>query len=384
MMNELIKTEVNENQEIVVSGRELHEFLEVKERYSKWFERMISYGFVAEEDFTSVLKSTVVNNGAKRELDDHHIKIDMAKEVSMIQRTDKGKQARQYFIQAEKDNKQLRVDNTQLHSIATSHDEQTKRQYEADVIKYSWHNIKNILNDCTYKSIEDTVSDIVDFHSNVLKKRDRASYKTHKEANKTEYLQLVRDRTYSILNNIYNTTLDGSLRAITSDVKENLILDKLSTSNRRNGRIESNLRKQVEATRVPEIEDYHVINHHPFSINSQFEPVKSFDGKPFIADTRAYKKWKWDFPSFTMPKKSELNVDFKKPIKIHLMYDCKDTFDVANFEKSAIDRIFAHYNEDDKIIWAKGEDRLNKHVDSYEEGKIYFYLENIVNEEVAV
>lgn len=102
-MTQLIKTIKNsETNEILVSGRELHEFLDSNERYSKWFSRMIEYGFSEGVDFTSVQKSTLVNNGAERILDDHHLKIEMAKEISMIQRNEKGKQARQHFIQVEK------------------------------------------------------------------------------------------------------------------------------------------------------------------------------------------------------------------------------------------------------------------------------------------
>lgn len=102
-MNQLIKTVQNtESNEILVSGRELHDFLESNERYSKWFERMKDYGFSEGVDFTSVQKSTLVNNGAERLLDDHHLRLDMAKEIAMIQRSDKGREARQYFIQVEK------------------------------------------------------------------------------------------------------------------------------------------------------------------------------------------------------------------------------------------------------------------------------------------
>ncbi len=79
----------------VVSGRELHEFLEVTERYSAWFKRMIAYGFVENSDY---LGCKVFNALARQELQDHALTLDMAKEIAMIQRTEKGKQARQYFI----------------------------------------------------------------------------------------------------------------------------------------------------------------------------------------------------------------------------------------------------------------------------------------------
>ena len=82
-----------------VMGRDLHAFLEVKERYNDWFPRMVDYGFSAGQDFT---ETSVKPNGAGRPRIDHIVSLDMAKEISMIQRTDKGKQARQYFIECER------------------------------------------------------------------------------------------------------------------------------------------------------------------------------------------------------------------------------------------------------------------------------------------
>lgn len=102
-MNELLKIEINENQEQTVSGRELHMFLGSAERYSKWWDRMIGYGFTENVDFISVQKSTVVNNGAEKPITDHIMKLDMAKELCMLARNEKGKQARQYFIEVERD-----------------------------------------------------------------------------------------------------------------------------------------------------------------------------------------------------------------------------------------------------------------------------------------
>ena len=103
-MNELIEIKVNENQEPIVSGRMLHEFLEVKSPYTQWFERMKEYGFTENEDFVlHSQKCESRNISGIKVIQDHAIKLDMAKEIAMIQRTDKGKQARQYFIQVEKD-----------------------------------------------------------------------------------------------------------------------------------------------------------------------------------------------------------------------------------------------------------------------------------------
>jgi len=101
-MNELIKVSTNEKGDVVISGRELHEFLEIETKYMDWFPRMIEYGFIENVDFSVFLKNEKNPLGG-RPLTDHVIKLDMAKEIAMIQRNEKGKQARQYFIAIEKE-----------------------------------------------------------------------------------------------------------------------------------------------------------------------------------------------------------------------------------------------------------------------------------------
>lgn len=101
-MNELIPTTKGSNGEILVSGRELHEFLEVKTKYVDWFNRMKEYGFIGNIDYIAVIQKRETAQGNETTFSDHHIKVDMAKEISMIQRTEKGKQARQYFLELEK------------------------------------------------------------------------------------------------------------------------------------------------------------------------------------------------------------------------------------------------------------------------------------------
>lgn len=101
-MNELINVTLNENHEPVVSGRQLHEALGVKTAYKDWFPRMTEYGFTEGEDFNPLKIEQVRQEGTrkvKRQIEDHVLKLDMAKEIAMIQRTEKGKEVRTYFIQ---------------------------------------------------------------------------------------------------------------------------------------------------------------------------------------------------------------------------------------------------------------------------------------------
>ena len=96
---EVIEIKLNNDLEPMVTGRDLHKMLGVATAYKDWFPRMCEYGFIEGQDFSSFLSESTGGRPAI----DHLIKIDMAKELCMIQRTEKGKQARQYFIQIEKD-----------------------------------------------------------------------------------------------------------------------------------------------------------------------------------------------------------------------------------------------------------------------------------------
>lgn len=100
-MQELIPT-VKENGHILVSGRDLHEFLNIGTQYTKWFDRMKDYGFNENFDFVTVSQKRLTAQGNETTYSDHHLTIDMAKEISMLQRNEKGKQARQYFLELER------------------------------------------------------------------------------------------------------------------------------------------------------------------------------------------------------------------------------------------------------------------------------------------
>ena len=106
---ELIKIIEREGRQLV-SGRELHEFLEIRTKYKDWFRRMVEYGFEEAIDFIRVAQKRATNNlkNPVTTVIDHAISIDMAKEISMIQRTEKGKIARQYFINCEKKLKEVK------------------------------------------------------------------------------------------------------------------------------------------------------------------------------------------------------------------------------------------------------------------------------------
>ena len=103
-MNELLKVNYD-NDRITLSARELHEFLEVKTSFKDWFPRMCEYGFNESQDFNPLKNEQVRlegNRQVKRTVQDYEITLDMAKEIAMIQRSDKGKEVRQYFLELER------------------------------------------------------------------------------------------------------------------------------------------------------------------------------------------------------------------------------------------------------------------------------------------
>lgn len=99
-MNELINITLNENHEPVISARQLHTALGVTDRFSRWFERMLAYGFEENSDYVGC---EIFHDLARKKVKDYIIKLDMAKEIAMLQRNEKSKEVRKYFIQVEKD-----------------------------------------------------------------------------------------------------------------------------------------------------------------------------------------------------------------------------------------------------------------------------------------
>ena len=125
-MNEIIKISY-EAENPTVLGRELHEALEVGTPYHKWLPRMCEYGFTENIDFVVTVKNVHNSNGGLQTVIDHQLTIPMAKEICMIQRTEKGKQCRQYFLQLENQwnspeaimARALQFANRQLDSLKT-------------------------------------------------------------------------------------------------------------------------------------------------------------------------------------------------------------------------------------------------------------------------
>ncbi|EMP9346800.1 TPA: phage antirepressor KilAC domain-containing protein [Staphylococcus aureus] len=101
-IGEMFNIQEKENGEIAISGRELHQALEVKTAYKDWFPRMLKYGFEENTDYTAIAQKRATAQGNMTHYIDRALTLDTAKEIAMIQRSEPGKRARQYFIQVEK------------------------------------------------------------------------------------------------------------------------------------------------------------------------------------------------------------------------------------------------------------------------------------------
>lgn len=104
-MHELIKIEVKDGKQLV-SARELHKGLQIQTPFRSWFPRMCEYGFEQNIDYTPYI---FVHPQNKQNITDYVLTLDMAKEISMIQRNDLGKKFRTYFIECEKQLKQISI-----------------------------------------------------------------------------------------------------------------------------------------------------------------------------------------------------------------------------------------------------------------------------------
>lgn len=100
-MNELITVNYD-NDRPTVLGRDLHEKLGIKTRYNDWFARMCEFGFVENQDYICYSNLSSENQRGGQNKIDHQMTLDMAKQICMIQRSELGRQYREYFLEIER------------------------------------------------------------------------------------------------------------------------------------------------------------------------------------------------------------------------------------------------------------------------------------------
>lgn len=189
-MDELVPVQKQKDGSVVVSGRDLHEFLEVQTPYTKWLNRMSEYGFDENVDFAVIDK--IVHDdtafGGSRKITDHVMTLDMAKEISMIQRTERGKQARQYFIEVEKRYKdkqqsQLPTSPTEMLKLAINSTLETADKVEALNIRMDEFEQNALLDSGEYGRLAKEINAEVNYYISVH----------HLELNQKQRSQLYKD-----------------------------------------------------------------------------------------------------------------------------------------------------------------------------------------------
>ena len=107
-LNNLIPFSITEESEVLVSARSYHSFLETKTNFKQWYLKMIDYGFVEGEDYEKTYTKVFTTQGEQTAVD-YMMSINMAKEIALLQQSEKGKMARRYLINVEKKLKSAQV-----------------------------------------------------------------------------------------------------------------------------------------------------------------------------------------------------------------------------------------------------------------------------------
>lgn len=149
-MQELIKVSINHKGTQIVSARDLHEFLCIRDNFTDWIKRMFEYGFEEGKDFIGISREST----GGRPSTDYALTLDCAKEISMIQRSEKGKQARQYFLECERMAKSntIALPSTKELALmvvkAEEEKEHLQKQIEIDAPKVLFANSVSASEDC--------------------------------------------------------------------------------------------------------------------------------------------------------------------------------------------------------------------------------------------
>lgn len=356
---ELIHITTNQEGKNLLSARDLHKGLEIKSNFTTWFNRMLEYGFLEDEDYTQIWLSkngnlmnqrllglTNQEMGAKGYTLDYVITLDMAKEISMIQRTEIGKQFRRYFIACEKalkegNNKPLPQLQKPLEELFSSH-VTIKTFTNCSPIE-----LPKLIEDFkAYLETQDTKTKLTRFKSAL---KGVARLKDQIDAETIHLLPMIQK---------YELDLARQLHTL---------------ENRQNGGIKAHQTKTInllKSYKQPDLKDYYTLDVHGISNNYLYAPAP--DGR--LHRTSTYHKWLRAFPYETLPE--ALEIDPTKPVRMYLAYVAKPNFDIQNLDKATIDTIFKYYGLDDNILTEVISKRCGT-CETYEEGSIHFYIENI-------
>lgn len=203
-MNDLIKIEKNKEGVETINARDLYEFLEVKSDFKNWIKNYIKdFDFKENQDFISFGKNLPKPKGG-RPSKEYHISINMAKELSMLQRTEKGKQAREYFIACENKLKEIIQPKTalefaELFVAAEKGRLKLETQIKHDKPKIDYY--EDVSNSTNYFSLNETAK-ILGWGRNLFMRRLR--FDNVFRNNNTPYQQYINQRLFVVKERIFD------------------------------------------------------------------------------------------------------------------------------------------------------------------------------------
>ena len=330
---------INQDGELLVSARDLHEGLEIKTPFTQWFDRMCEYGFDEDIDYFSFSQKSEKPSGG-RPSKEYALKLDMAKEICMLQRNDMGKLFRRYFIECEK---QLRNQQQPLR-IET-------------VYSYSNYWIKRELNRMKPTEIPEYVDNLLEIAKD-KKPNDRlVTYQVVRGA--------LEDTQPTLIEPWQREMIQASLNKVNSLIelqKTYINRTRLANKTKRINQLEEEL-ALIEGSE----DEYFLIPVHPWSNNYLY----SYSSKG-IVKSQGYRRWisNLHLEEYLPPELPD--VDFTKPIRIKLLYGHRYGMDTINFEKSIIDQVANYYKFDDSLVF-----ECIQILDNYEDGYIYIHISNL-------
>lgn len=373
MTNQLINV-TNQNGELLVSARDLHKGLGIGKDFSTWVKDMIDFGFDENVDFTTFWSDpesgvVVEYNGNVKSMNakgyriDYVLKLDMAKEICMVQRNELGKQFRRYFIECEK--------QLMNHSLPTP---------EAPLLigqdPCNNYLIRKNINQLDTAEIPRYVNQIIEQAKN-YKPQDRLNtYQLTRTALENKLPTLIES--YDIT--IVRASLD-KLNKIIENQKMYINRSKLGQATKTINK----LKDTVQYYELDSYENYFMVDMHGYTVNRAYRAVNNE-----IKCTIKYKDWKDDaeIKMQDLPSFEEMKLDPLKPKKIDIYFYLKDeTFDVSNCTKSFLDALEKHYKKEcpefnDNLFADVRTRKYFSYSGSYENSYIIFGIKDLTDDEI--
>ncbi|ECP0762870.1 phage antirepressor Ant [Salmonella enterica] len=175
---------------LLCNARDLHTFLNVGKRFASWIaERIEQYGFVKNQDYIAISQNREIGHG--RGKIDYHLTLDTAKELAMVERNDKGRQVRRYFIECEKrlhqQSSTILAPNRECLPKMVYHHQSKYNPYRA----YAWNGEKNVYVGC-YPTVDEAVAAQERFYQNGSVKRIQKAQPEISEAEKEMFIGNLR------------------------------------------------------------------------------------------------------------------------------------------------------------------------------------------------